>query len=106
MATLRKPVCILIIVFQSIFFVAINWQQSVLAMSQAHPTRDVQLPLDYPQELMIEKHKNFLVTYAQNTDGYEQIMVDYLRMSGIYWSLTAMDVMGSKDLLGNPIFCF
>lgn len=66
----------------------------------SNPHRDVQLPTDHPQELLIDKHKNFLITYASNSDGYEQIMVDYLRMSGIYWSLTAMDVMGSKDLLG------
>ena len=68
----------------------------------ANPShRDVQLPSDHPTELLIEKHKEFLIKYAANCDGYEQIMVDYLRMSGIYWSLTAMDVMGFRDSLGE-----
>lgn len=68
----------------------------------ANPShRDVQLPPERPSELLVDKHKEFLIKYAANGDGYEQIMVDYLRMSGIYWSLTAMDVMGCKDSLGK-----
>lgn len=63
-------------------------------------TRDVELKDDSPKELLLEKHREFLASYAKNRDGYEQIMVDYLRMSGMYWSATAMDIMGHLPDLG------
>lgn len=66
-------------------------------------TRDVELPKNPPTELIKEKHAAFLESYAKDRHGFEQTMVEYLRMSGIYWSLTAMEIMGDgyRDRLGN-----
>lgn len=64
-------------------------------------TRDVQLPPDAPTSLLIDKHLTFLETFAKNKDGFEQTMVEYLRMSGIYWSLVAVHLMGQPDRLGE-----
>ena len=44
--------------------------------------------------LQLLKHASFLAAYGTNKDDYEFCMTEYLRMSGIYWSLTAMDLMG------------
>ena len=48
--------------------------------------------------LILAKHAEFLASYGANKDDYEFCMTEYLRMSGIYWSLTAMDLM---DKLGQ-----
>ena len=59
---------------------------------------DIVLPKegDIPN-LLLTKHANFLAAYGNNKDDYEFCMTEYLRMNGIYWSLTAMDLMGKLD---------
>ena len=47
--------------------------------------------------LLLTKHADFLAAYSSNKDDYEFCMTEYLRMSGIYWSLTAVDLMGSLE---------
>lgn len=47
--------------------------------------------------LQLSKHANFLAAYGTHKDDYEFCMTEYLRMNGIYWSLTAMDLMGKLD---------
>jgi geranylgeranyl transferase type-2 subunit beta len=64
-------------------------------------TRDVEILDTHPKELLIDKHGAYLASYAQTKDGYEQIMVEYLRMSGMYWGLTALDVVGKLSDLGS-----
>jgi geranylgeranyl transferase type-2 subunit beta len=56
---------------------------------------DIVLPkeADIPN-LLLPKHASFLAAYGNNKDDYEFCMTEYLRMNGIYWSLTAMDLMG------------
>lgn len=61
--------------------------------------KDVKLKEDSPKVLMIEKHVTFLKEYGQNEDNYEYGMTDYLRMSGIYWGLTAMDLIHRTEEL-------
>lgn len=63
-------------------------------------SRDIEIQGDIPSEVLIDKHVKFLSSYAANRTGFEQTMVDYLRMSGIYWSAVAMDLMGKLDQLG------
>ena len=63
-------------------------------------TRDVELPPDSPTHLLVDKHLNFLEAFAKNKDGFEQTMVEYLRMSGIYWSLVSVHLMGEPERLG------
>ncbi|KAI1287304.1 Geranylgeranyl transferase type-2 subunit beta [Halotydeus destructor] len=64
-------------------------------------TRDVEILENHPKELLLDSHVSYLAAYSKNSDGYEQIMVEYLRMSGIYWCLTAVDIMNHKEELGS-----
>lgn len=55
---------------------------------------DIVLPKDSEiPSLQLSKHSNFLAAYGTNKNDYEFCMTEYLRMNGIYWSLTAMDLM-------------
>ena len=49
-------------------------------------------------EIDVEKHVKFLLATANNR-GFEWIISEYLRMSGIYWSLTALCLLDSEHLL-------
>nr|CDS28314.1 Rab geranylgeranyltransferase beta subunit [Hymenolepis microstoma] len=60
----------------------------------AHPIMDVNLSERYPQDVMFEKHIAFLKTMENKDDP----TLDYLKLSGIYWSLTALDLMKRLDL--------
>lgn len=61
--------------------------------------KDVKISDDSPKSLLLDKHINFLKEYGQNEDNYEYGMTDYLRMSGIYWGLTALDLMDNTSAL-------
>ncbi|KAL3321060.1 hypothetical protein Ciccas_000262 [Cichlidogyrus casuarinus] len=56
---------------------------------------DVSLSTEKPLELLVEKHKKFLLKVSTKSDPTK----DFLKMSGIYWCLTALDLMNAKDLL-------
>ena len=61
---------------------------------------DVALPKDKDIPVLdLVKHAHFLASYGTNKDDYEFCMTEYLRMNGIYWSLTAMDLMGKLDVM-------
>lgn len=65
--------------------------------------RDVELKPDSPKEFFLDKHVKFLNNYAKNKDNsYEQIMVEYLKMNGIYWTITALKLADSS--IENGIF--
>ena len=49
-------------------------------------------------ELDCERHAKFLLKMATDR-GFEWTMSEYLRMSGIYWSLTALHIIGEHDKL-------
>ncbi|KAJ0176982.1 hypothetical protein K1T71_006991 [Dendrolimus kikuchii] len=59
-------------------------------------TKDVVLKEERPKTLLLQKHSDYLASYGLNKDDYEYCMTEYLRMSGIYWSLTAMELMGQS----------
>lgn len=58
--------------------------------------RDVEIPKSAPTELLLEKHKEFLLTCGRDKTSFEYIKSEYLRMSGIYWCLAALGVLGKK----------
>lgn len=60
----------------------------------AHPIIDVNLSGKFPQDVMFEKHVEFLKSLEKRDDP----TLDYLKLSAIYWSLTALDLMKSIDL--------
>lgn len=65
----------------------------------AFATKDVVLKEDRPRKLLLQKHSDYLASYGLNKNDYEYCMTEYLRMSGIYWSLTAMELMGQSSRL-------
>ncbi|XP_060248450.1 geranylgeranyl transferase type-2 subunit beta isoform X4 [Meriones unguiculatus] len=58
------------------------------------PQKDVTIKADAPGTLLLEKHADYIASYGSKKDDYEYCMSEYLRMSGIYWGLTVMDLMG------------
>lgn len=61
-------------------------------------TRDVTLKEDRPKTLLFDKHEKYLKHYSNDDTGTEQIMAEYLKMSGMYWGLNALHLMQTLDL--------
>ncbi|XP_070531856.1 geranylgeranyl transferase type-2 subunit beta-like [Ptychodera flava] len=62
------------------------------------PVKDATIGPDAPKTLLLEKHADFITAYGSKKDyEYEYAMTEFLRMSGIYWGLTAMDLIGHLD---------
>lgn len=59
--------------------------------------KDVAIPKDAAVELLLDKHIEFIANYGQGETYYEYVMAEFLRINGVYWGLTAMDVMGAVD---------
>ncbi len=60
-------------------------------------TRDVELTENSPHEFLLSRHAKFLHHYVGNKEeSYEQLMVEYLKMSGIYWTNTALQLIDSE----------
>jgi geranylgeranyl transferase type-2 subunit beta len=59
--------------------------------------RDVAIPKSAPTKLLLEKHKEYILQYGRDRESYEYVMSEHLRMSGLYWCLGALDVMGETD---------
>ncbi|KAG7210282.1 hypothetical protein KM043_011826 [Ampulex compressa] len=57
---------------------------------------DIEIPSSIP-ELILEKHANYLISYGTDKDEYTYCMTEHMRMSGMYWGLTALDLMGKLD---------
>uniref|UniRef100_A0A3B3WB59 Geranylgeranyl transferase type-2 subunit beta n=1 Tax=Poecilia mexicana TaxID=48701 RepID=A0A3B3WB59_9TELE len=56
--------------------------------------KDVIIKPDAPSSLLLDKHADYIAAYGSKKDDYEYTLSEYLRMSGIYWGLTVMDLMG------------
>jgi len=65
----------------------------------AAPIKDIKLPEDGPKVLLLEKHVDFIKKYGKSEDDYEFGMTDYLRMSGMYWGLTALELVDKLQSL-------
>lgn len=72
------------------------------------PQRDITIDFTKaPKELLIEKHCSFLIGYGRSHNTYEYGVTDYLRMSGIYWLCTCLDLLHSlKSIDQNYIIDF
>ncbi|KAK2152379.1 hypothetical protein LSH36_330g05008 [Paralvinella palmiformis] len=65
--------------------------------TSAAPIKDVTIPDTAPNTLLMDKHISYIAAYGDKKDDYEYCLTEYLRMSGIYWGLTAMDLMHALD---------
>ncbi|XP_068140306.1 geranylgeranyl transferase type-2 subunit beta [Drosophila tropicalis] len=51
------------------------------------------------KKLQFWKHVEYIENHGKQEDDYEYCMTEFLRMSGIYWGVTALDIMGQLDRL-------
>ena len=57
-------------------------------------------PKDAPTELLFDKNKDFIAKYGKSDDThYEFVMAEFLRINGVYWSNTALYLMGGSNEL-------
>ena len=60
--------------------------------------KDAIVPNNCLTELFLDKHVDFLSNYDSNkATKYDYAMSESLRMSGIYWAVTALDIMNGKE---------
>lgn len=52
-------------------------------------------PKDAPTELLLPKHIDFIADYGKGDTSYEFVMAEFLRINGVYWGYTALDIMGA-----------
>ena len=73
-------------------------------------TRDVEVDKNSPREFLLSRHAKFLHHYVTNKEvSAEQLMVEYLKMSGIYWTTTALQLIDSDFAPGifvESVFIF
>lgn len=58
---------------------------------------DIAVNENAPSTFLLEKHSDYLAAYGSKKNDFEYCMTEYLRLSGVYWGLTAMDVLGQLD---------
>ncbi|KAI6205256.1 60S ribosomal protein L30 [Aphelenchoides besseyi] len=54
--------------------------------------RDTVIPANAPTEFLRDKHVKFIVGCSKNTESYEYVITEYIRLSGMYWCISALDV--------------
>lgn len=59
--------------------------------------KDVKLKGREPKELLINKHERYLRHYTEDESGTDQVLAEYLKMSGMYWGLNALYTMKTLD---------
>lgn len=48
-----------------------------------------------PAVFHYEKHVAYIKKVAGDVESFEFVVTQYLRMSGVYWGLTAMSILGN-----------
>ena len=61
--------------------------------------KDVKIPDNAPTEFLLQQHSDFIKKYGDEKEEYDYVMSEFLRINGVYWSLTAMDLMKHRDRL-------
>lgn len=52
---------------------------------------------DEKKVLIFDKHVEYISNQGNDKNDYEYCMTEFLRMSGIYWGVTALDIMNKLD---------
>ncbi|XP_076066435.1 geranylgeranyl transferase type-2 subunit beta isoform X2 [Oratosquilla oratoria] len=65
-----------------------------------HP-KDVVITDEHPKSLLFEKHAEYIVGYSKKKNDFEYTMTEHFRMSGIYWGITAIDLLGQLDSMDS-----
>lgn len=61
--------------------------------------KDVNMTDKHPSKLLLDKHCDYICSYGKKKDDYEYCITEYLRLGGMYWGLTALDLMGHIENL-------
>ncbi|KAK3205545.1 hypothetical protein Dsin_019591 [Dipteronia sinensis] len=48
-------------------------------------------------ELAADKHVKYIISIEKKKDSFESVVMEHLRMSGAYWGLTTLDLLGKLD---------
>ncbi len=65
-------------------------------------TKDIpKFPDDAPTELLLEQHVDFIANYGKGDTNYEYVMAEFLRINGVYWGYTAMEIMNATDRMNK-----
>uniref|UniRef100_A0A7E4UTU2 Geranylgeranyl transferase type-2 subunit beta n=1 Tax=Panagrellus redivivus TaxID=6233 RepID=A0A7E4UTU2_PANRE len=59
--------------------------------------RDAVMPVGALTELLPEKHADFILKYGKTENLYEYVMSEHLRISGLYWCLTSLDLLDKLE---------
>lgn len=65
------------------------------------PIKDIVISEDAPKKLILQKHADYIAAYGDKKEDYEYCMTEYLRMSGIYWGLTALQLTDNLDRMNK-----
>lgn len=60
----------------------------------ANPINDIIIQENIPT-LLLGKHAEFIKEYGRKENTFEYGITDYLRVSGMYWGLTALELMNT-----------
>ncbi|CAG9767529.1 unnamed protein product [Ceutorhynchus assimilis] len=60
--------------------------------------KDIQLPENLVKKILFKKHIDFINEYGKDENNFEYGMTDYLRVSGMYWGLTALELMKAQPV--------
>lgn len=63
---------------------------------EQHPN-DIEISSKHPNSLLDSKHVEYIVNYSRKKDDYEYTMTEHIRMSGMYWGITAVDLLGCLE---------
>ena len=73
--------------------------------SSAHTISSVDSPLaaatspnisvgEVLKDILVQKHAAYILNFEKAKEDYEFVMTEHIRMNGLYWCVTAMDIMG------------
>lgn len=82
------------------WFHAFHWKfLNVSPKFQAFIVNDVDISAAEPKELLFDKHVEYIANHGNDQNDFEYCMTEFLRMSGIYWGVTALDLMQQLEKL-------
>jgi geranylgeranyl transferase type-2 subunit beta len=58
--------------------------------------------MDLPLEFFREKHVAYIRKISADTESFEYLVSQHLRMSGVYWGLTSLALLG-VDVKQEPV---
>ena len=66
------------------------------------PTKDATIPENSPKELLLDKHIAFIAGYGKDkSTKYDYEMSEFLRLNGVYWGITALDIMNASEQMNS-----